>query len=75
MTGPFGRGIGKRDHGHWLLGQVTGMSISGHGIGHGHASAAQFRDGGSRTVDVMKVHDDPGRVDLCLAGGKLHTLS
>jgi hypothetical protein len=51
------------------------MSIGGHGIRHGHASAAQFRDGGSRTVDAMKVHDDPGRVDLCLAGGKLHTLS
>jgi hypothetical protein len=31
-------------HGHWLLGQVTGMSIGGHGIGHGHATA------GSQTV-------------------------
>jgi hypothetical protein len=25
LTGPFGHGIGKMGHGHWLLGQVTGI--------------------------------------------------
>jgi hypothetical protein len=39
MTGPFGHGIDRMGHGHWPLGQVTGMSIGGHGIGHGHATA------------------------------------